>query len=398
MNRRFKLTTLALIFSISLFEMATDIYIPCLPEIMETFNTSEAYVQHTLSIYLLGFSLVGTLSGPLSDSLGRRPIFICGILLFTLGTVLCMLASSIETLIYARFLQGLGAGSSFVLGAPILKDLYDEKSMSRVFSLMGMIVTLSPMIAPMLGAFISTIWDWHMNFIVMTLLAVLAASFILFGLKETLPITERKPFLASSIFKTYLQLITTKRVICYILISGITYGSLWAWIPEAPFYLIEKLGVSKTHYAYYAAIGPAAYILGTLINQKFVIAYGTQNMLKFGLMIVLTGTTCLLLATSLFPKNLILIFGSFSIWCIGMAPLFANATAKSVNVLSNSRGSASALLNASEALLASATAYLISTVTNGTLVPPAIVILCGSLISCGLYYFFLSKEEALQQA
>ena len=122
-----RLTPILLMFAVLSFEMSTDLYVPSLPEMGSYFHVSDAAVQTTISAYLLGFALLGLLAGPLSDRLGRRPVMIGCMAVFSLGSIACWLAPSMSSLIASRFIQGLGAGMSMVVSTAILKDIYDEK-------------------------------------------------------------------------------------------------------------------------------------------------------------------------------------------------------------------------------------------------------------------------------
>src|SRR5476649_649095 len=110
-----RLTPILLMFAVLAFEMSTDLYLPSLPEIAQFFSVPDAAAQTTLSAYLLGFSLLGLVAGPLSDTIGRRPVILGSMSVFALGSICCWIAPSMTSLILARFMQGIGAGMTMVV-------------------------------------------------------------------------------------------------------------------------------------------------------------------------------------------------------------------------------------------------------------------------------------------
>lgn len=377
-------------FAILSFEMSTDIYLPSLPEMGRFFMAPDGIVQMTLSGYLLGFSLLGLIAGPLSDSIGRRPVILGSMATFAIASIWCWGASTMTGLIIARFTQGIGAGMAMVVSTAILKDIYNEKNFSRILSTMGMVIALSPMVAPILGGKIADIWSWKSCFFLIALIASAIWVSMAICLEESLSFEHRKsqkPFSSGLLLlETYGQLLKQRKVIMFSLISAITYGGLWAWIVEAPFYFINELGIKSANYGYYAAIGPGAYVLGTIFNRRCVAFYGVERMLACGLWLMATGAILTLLVTLYWPLSLVGLYVSFSLYAIGLAPVFANAATKAVSVIPSLRGGASALLNTFEMGISSLCTFIVSLFSNETLVPCAVMMLSCSLLCAALFF------------
>jgi DHA1 family bicyclomycin/chloramphenicol resistance-like MFS transporter len=381
-------------FAVLSFEMSTDLYVPSLPEIGAYFHVPDAAVQTTISAYLLGFALLGLLAGPLSDRLGRRPVMIGCMAVFALGSIACWLAPTMGSLISARFIQGLGAGMSMVVSTAILKDIYDEKNFSRILSTMGTVITCSPMIAPIIGGKIADAFGWKSCFFIIAGVVSVIWLSLLISLRESLSpkyrVTQKNQFSLWHLMKTYGRLLRRREIITFALISAITYGGLWAWIVEAPFYLINELGIKSVDYGYYAAIGPGSYILGTILNRRCVIFYGVERMLAVGLWLMILGAAFTLIATIYYPRSLVAIFVPFSFYGGGLAPVFCNAVAKAVAVIPSERGSASALVNSLEMGISSLCAFTVSFLSNGTLVP-CVLMMLGSGVICALMFASTTK-------
>jgi DHA1 family bicyclomycin/chloramphenicol resistance-like MFS transporter len=389
-----RLTPMLLMFAVLAFEMSTDLYLPSLPEMGRFFSVPDAAVQTTLSGYLLGFALLGLIAGPLSDSIGRRPVILGSMAVFAIGSICCWFAPTMTSLIIARFAQGIGAGMAMVVQTAILKDIYDEKNFSRIHSTMGIVIALSPMIAPIIGGKIADLWGWKSCFFVIAVVASTIWVAVAISLRESLSPEQRtaqkRGFSGRLLLDTYGQLLKRREIVSFSLISAITLGGLWAWIVEAPFYMINELEIKSVDYGYYAAVGPGAYILGTILNRRCVVYYGVERMLAFGLWLMISGASLALLSAIYFPHSLLALYSSFSIYSIGLAPVFANAVTKAVGVTPSQRGSASALVNTFEMGISSLCALTVSFFSNKTLVPCTIIML-GSGILCALMFCTTAK-------
>lgn len=391
---RHSVTSTLLMFTLLIFEMSTDIYISSLPEMTRFFQVTDAMVQTTVSAYLLGFSTLGLVGGPLSDRIGRRPVILTSITLFAISSITCWLAPSIVSLIIARFAQGMGAGITLVVSTALLKDIYDEKNFSRILSTMGMIIALSPMIAPLIGGKIAHLWGWQSCFLMIAVMAGIIWVTIILFLQESLKPEHRlstlNAFSSRHLLTIYGNLMRRPEIVAFALISAIAYGGLWTWIVEAPFYMINVVGIKNVDYGYYAAISPGAYIVGTFLNRRCVHFYGVERMLALGLILMTLGAGASLISTFYWPLSLIALYISFSIYAIGLAPVFANAVTKAIAVKPSQRGSASALLNMLEMGIASLSTLFVGIFTNSTLIPCMSIIL-GSSVLCTLIFITIQK-------
>ncbi len=160
-TKQARLITGLLIAIIAVTDMATDIYVPTLPTLVEYFETNVTTISWMISVALLGFCLSAPLYGPLSDSFGRRKIFIIGLIIFSFGNLACSLAFSVETLIAAQFVQGAGQTVGYVVGIAMVRDLYSREAFSKVMSFIHMVVALAPALAPIIGSYVGQYYGWQ---------------------------------------------------------------------------------------------------------------------------------------------------------------------------------------------------------------------------------------------
>lgn len=384
---------LMMILAILIIELSSDLHFPNLPEMAQYFGTQEHVVVMTISFYLLGFSILGFLSGPFSDTFGRRPVFLVGTALFAVSSYLCWDAQTVYQLIHARFCQGLSAGIIYVVSNAIIKDVFDDKVCSQIFSSIGMIVALSPAVAPILGAKIALYYGWQTNFKVILGAAIIGFVVPYLFLKESLPKGQRQVLSIRALPHRYLLLLKRPEVTGYALISGLMCGALWSWIAIAPFYFIEVIGVSAQQYGYYAAIGPASYIIGTFINQLCVCRVGVDRMLQWGMILSVLGVLLLIYAAFFYEALNVLLFIGLIVFCIGLAPVFSNSATMCVNVESYHRGAASAILTLFETSFAGAFAYVSSIMNNQTLQPAALLITFSIIASFLIYWWIKRKPQ-----
>lgn len=380
-----------LIFSIFIFETSTDIYVPCLPAMAHDFGASNTWVIMTMSSYLLGFALLGWVAGPWSDYVGRRPVFIFGLALFTVASLATIFADHIYTLIAARFFQGLGAGVSYVVSNAFIKDRFPARQCSRIFSMIGMVVTIAPMIAPILGAEIAQVYGWRATFYLIFGMAIISFIVSQAALPETLVAPNAHRFSLKRLVYDYQQAMRQDGVVGFSLISAMAYGGLWGWIAQAPFYFMEVMRIDSVSYAWISAIGPAAYIAGTIFNQVCVLRCGLAYMLRSGLMISMVGVVMLNAAVFWGASNIWLCFGAFVVYAFGLAPVFANAATYAVQVPPHMTGTASAILSTAEMFFAALSAFMISWFSQQTLVP-ATLIMTVAVFSCYGCYVWLGHR------
>ncbi|WP_439501725.1 MFS transporter [Aminobacter ciceronei] len=161
------------------------LFTPAMPEIVQAFGTTEAAVKMTLSLYFGGFAFAQLVCGPLSDGFGRRPITLAFMAIYLAASVLALMAPNIETLVVARFLQGVGAAVGVSVARAVVRDVFTHERSARIMNMIGILLALGPAIAPTLGGLTMELFGWHAIFVVMVLLGVVVMLVAIFALRET---------------------------------------------------------------------------------------------------------------------------------------------------------------------------------------------------------------------
>ncbi|HEY0303073.1 MAG TPA: MFS transporter, partial [Rhizomicrobium sp.] len=158
--------------------LSTDMYLPSLPDIARSLTASTAQVQLTLSAYLIGFAVGQIFYGPVSDRFGRKPVLLAALGLYAAATLICALSPSIDILIAARALQALGGSGCIMVARAIVRDLYSGARAGRELSVMGSVMAMAPVIAPMIGGVLQTAFGWRSVFVALMLVGIGGAATI----------------------------------------------------------------------------------------------------------------------------------------------------------------------------------------------------------------------------
>ena len=261
--------------------LTTDMYLPSLPDIARQLGASSAQVQLTISAYLIGFAAGQIIYGPVSDRHGRKPVLIGAIALYCAASLACALSTSIEMLIVARAFQALGGSGGIVLTRAIVRDIYSGAHAGRELSVIGSVMALAPVLAPIVGGLIQTAFGWRVTF-----LALVGAGFVGGGvvwrlLPETLNI-RAEPVSLPSMLRSYRIVGRNPAYLAYLAITSASYAGLFAWISGSAFVLQDLYGLAPFDFGVAFALGSVGYMTGSVIAARLVIRLGLDGVLGFG--------------------------------------------------------------------------------------------------------------------
>jgi len=268
-----------------LMPLAIDMYLPAMPTIAAEFGVSAGSVQMTLSAYVLGFAVGQLFYGPLADTLGRKPVILFGTVLFAVAAAACALSRTVEHLIYMRFLHGLSAAAASVVINALMRDMFTKDDFSRMMSFVVLVMTVAPLLAPILGGALLLVFNWHAIFWMMSIAALVASVLVMLYIRETLPPGLRHKFSLRTTIGNFGSLFRHKRVFSYMLASGFSFAGLFSFLSAGPFVYINLNGVSPQHFGYYFALNVVFLFIMTLINSRSVTRFGAQRMFRLGLII-----------------------------------------------------------------------------------------------------------------
>jgi DHA1 family bicyclomycin/chloramphenicol resistance-like MFS transporter len=314
---------LALSFLLGLQPVATDLYLPALPQMQQALQITQADAQWTLSSIVLAFGVSQMVWGPVSDRIGRRPVLLAGLSLFVLASAGTVLAQSLPHMIALRSVQGVGLAASVVCARAMIRDLYEPEAGARVLSkgLSGLGVIA--LVGPILGGLTAQHLGWRATLAEVGLFAFAGLVFIALALHETLPLHRRQRGMSLAQRVSQWHEISTQPMFrAYTALTSSTYGGLYVFLAASSFVFIQVLGVSKTVYGGIMASMSLGYLLGTVLCRARLRTMGLPDTVRLGTVLSmaaavwLIGLSGLCLALDWVPPAWLLMPG---LWCYAIA-------------------------------------------------------------------------------
>lgn len=392
--------TILILGALSAFgPLAIDFYLPAFPAMALAFGTDEQHVQLTLAAYFLGLSLGQLAYGPISDRFGRRLPLLSGVALFTLASLACAYAPSLEWLIGARFVQALGGCAGMVISRAVVADKCDAVGSAKVFSQLMLVMGLAPILAPMLGGLLVNTTGWQSIFLVLTGFSAAAGLAVALGLPESMPAhVPRQPL--SGALRQYARLVKDSVYLGHALTGGIAIAGMFAYIAGSPFVFIKLYGVPAEHFGWLFGTNAAGFILVAQVNARLLAKRGPAFLLVRAVWVYFLAGLTLLAVSAMRPDALWPLLIPLFICIASLGCIIPNASACAMNGQGARAGSASAMLGCLQFSIAAGAAALVGMLHDGSAVPMAMVIsLCGLLVvSVALLTRRLQNARALAQA
>jgi MFS transporter, DHA1 family, multidrug resistance protein len=302
-----------------------DTYLPAFTGIASTLGATPVQMQQTLSAYLLGFAVMNLFHGALSDSLGRRPVVLWGVAVFTLASVGCALSQNIAALVLFRAVQGMAAGAGIVVSRAVIRDMFPPAEAQRVMSQVTIYFGVAPAVAPIVGGLLYVHADWHSIF---WFLAVVGTALWLSNYKllpETLHLDQRQPFNVPNLLRGYWALGSNPRFLMLVLASGIPFNGMFLYVLSAPVFLGEHLHLGPTEFYWFFVLSVSGIMLGAYVSGRMAGRVKNKHQIRRGFVFMT--------AVSLLNVTLNLVFAPQAWWAIPLLSVYAFGWALMVPVV-----------------------------------------------------------------
>ncbi len=311
-------------------QFGTDIYVPALPEMVRYFNSTPSHLQWTITIYLLAFSFGQPLVGPLSDRYGRKPILVIGIAVFFLGSLLAVFTHALHVLDLARFIQGMGVTTVAIMLKTLAADCFTGLELVKVMSYALTAYGIGPIIAPVIGAYLTHYFSWHANFLALVVYSGFLLLLIIFSLKETNKDIRRHDL--KTIWKNNVLVMMNQQFLFTCISGGICFATVYSFNVLAPFTIQGELHYSILQYGYFSLMVGLAYLLGGLLNRVLIHYVSSAGIVTTGLIFSFIVATLMLISALIFPHALwiILIPSMILVFICGIVNPHFFATAMSI--------------------------------------------------------------------
>lgn len=324
--------------------LSTDMYLASLPDIARQLGASTAQVQLTISAYLIGFAVGQIVYGPLSDRHGRKPVLLAALALYCAASLACALATSIEMLIVARAVQALGGSSGIVLARAIVRDLYSGARAGRELSVMGAVMALAPVLAPIAGGLLQTGFGWRSVFFTLVGGGLIGAAIVWPMLPETLPARAAEPVSPASMLRSYRVVARNPAYLAYLGLASTGFGGLFAWISGTSFVLQNLYGLTPFQFGVAFAVGSVGYMGGTMLAARLVMRLGIDRTLGIGAAAMAGGGLGMVVALALGLTSAASLVLPMALYLAGLGMVLPQAIAGAMTPFPERAGAASALL------------------------------------------------------
>ena len=247
---------------------SVDAYLPAFPTIEATLGASLLEVQQTLTVYMLAFAVMSLWHGALSDAFGRRNVVLVGLIVFAVGTLGCASAHSVHYLWIFRIMQGISAGAGVVVGRAIIRDLYSDAPAARLLSMVTMIFSIAPAIAPVLGGWVVTLFDWRAIFLGLLVFSLGLLWVCWQHLPETVPKEQRQPFNPRFLAKSYWAIFSSVQFQMKSGVTAFNFGGMFLFISGAPVLLPVHLHLGPSDFAWLFVPAVGGIFLGALAANR----------------------------------------------------------------------------------------------------------------------------------
>jgi len=320
-----------------------DTYLPAFTGIAQAIGASPVEMQQTLSAYLFGFAVMNLFHGALSDSFGRKPVVLVGLVVFTLASVGCALSQHIGALVFFRALQGMSAGAGIVVSRAVIRDMFPPADAQRVMSQVTIYFGVAPAVAPMMGGFLFIHAGWHAIFWFLTGVGVVLFAIVWRLLPETLHDTQRQPFNVRNLLRGYWELAGNPRFLMLALASGIPFNGMFLYVLSAPIFLGESLRLEPGEFFWFFVLTIAGIMAGAFLSGRMAGKVKTTHQIRYGFVIMASVSIANLVLNLLFVAEAWWALIPLALYAFGWAMMVPVVTLLVLDLVPERRGMASSL-------------------------------------------------------
>ncbi|TOG50471.1 MFS transporter [Vibrio parahaemolyticus] len=368
-----------------LYPTAIDLYLVALPQIASDLSASESQLHIAFSIYLAGLASTMIFVGRAADYFGRKPVAMCGAVIFTLASMFAGSAETSDSFLIMRFFQGVGAACCYVVAFAILRDTLDEQKRAKVLSMLNGIICSIPVLAPVVGNLIMIKFPWPVLFTAMTMMGITIGLIACFVLKETLPKKAKRPLLDVSED-------TNESLYNHFFISRVVYTSLGvaailSYVNTSPMIVMDSIGFTRAEYSIAMAL-LAMVGMTTSFSVPFALSYFKQTTLMFTAQITTLLSAIVILAAYLNGDSSTLYMVGFTLISMGFSMGFGVAMSQALSQFSRKAGLASSMLGIGQVSWSALYIWLMATLGVSAVMMLIIALVASGVIGLSIILLF----------
>lgn len=363
-----------------------DTYLPAFPNIEASLNATSIQVQQTLTAYMLAFSVMILWHGALSDAFGRRNIILVSLAVFAIGTLGCAASHSIEYLWAFRIVQGVSSGAGIVVGRAIIRDVYSDVPAARLLSLVTMIFSIAPAVAPILGGWVVKLYDWRTIFLMLFAYSSLLLWYCYKKLPETLPPAKRQPFNPQFLADSYKRVFRSPLFQFKAGALSFNFAGLFLYVAAAPVFITKHLGLGPDQFAWQFVPAVAGIFLGALSANRLAGRITIPRQVFIGYLLLISASVANVAYHALFPPAVPWSVIPLFFYTFGMSMTAPGITLLILDLFPSIRGIVASCQSFTQTMLAAGVSGLIAPLLSQSVLWLAIGQLAFALTGLALWH------------
>ncbi|MBC5841885.1 multidrug effflux MFS transporter [Flavobacterium sp. F-380] len=358
-----------------------DMYLPGFSGIAKDLNTTVAKVSMTLSSYFIGISAGQLLYGPLLDRFGRKkPLFI-GLLVYILASLGCVYVNDIDTFIGLRFIQAVGSCAATVASVSMVRDLFPVRDTPKVFSLLMLVVGLSPMLAPTLGGYVTEYYGWHTVFFILMCMGIVILIAAQLGLPDSFTPDRTISLKPKPIISNFISILKEPQFYTYALTGAVAFSGLFTYVAASPIVFMDVFDVDAKTYGWIFAFMSLSFIGSSQLNSVLLKRFSSEQMI-YSALIIQSIISILFLVLAVYDllglyETIFMLF--LFLGCLGISN--PNTAGLTLAPFSKNAGSASALMGALQLGLGALVSFAVGVFVKDSIIPMVIIMTSTTILA-----------------
>ncbi|OXX39511.1 multidrug transporter EmrD [Vibrio sp. V09_P4A23P171] len=380
MSASFPLVKLTFLIAIltAVGQMTQTMYVPSIGHMAGEFLVSPASLQAVMACYLIPYGLSQFVYGPLSDRLGRKPIIIAGLLIYIAGSLLALFAHQYDWFLVGSFIQGLGIGCGGAMSRTLTRDCFSGAELHKANSLISMCVIFSPLIAPVLGGYLTESFGWRSSYLFLSLFAIAVVITMMTSMVETLPKATRRN---ESVANSYRYVLSDKRFQGYLICLVATFSGVAVFEAAAGVLLGGVLQLPATTVSLLFVLPIPGYLVGAALSSVIALNFNEKSALYVGLVAIALGSLVVFVPGVLGQTSALTLIGGATVYFLGAGILFPTATTGALTPLPYHAGTGGAVLGGMQNLGAGLATLLASAIPAHDQMPLGALMLLMSVFA-----------------
>ncbi|AZL86340.1 multidrug efflux MFS transporter EmrD [Aliivibrio salmonicida] len=380
MQKSYSLGTFSflIVILVAVGQMTQTMYVPSIGYMASEFKVSPASLQAVMAVYLIPYGLSQFFYGPLSDRLGRRFVILSGLGLYIVGALLALFAHDYTYFLVGSFIQGLGIGSAGAMCRTVPRDCFSGAELHKANSLISMCMMFSPLMAPVLGGYLTEAFGWRSSYLFLALFSIAVMIIMTTSMKETLPLEVRRK---EPVLKSYRYVLSEHRFQGYLICLVATFAGVAVFEAAAGVLLGGKLKLPATMVSILFILPIPGYLAGAGLSAVIAKRWSEKKSLDVGLVSIVFGSAIVLIPGIMGLTTALTLVGGAVLYFLGAGILFPAATTGALSPFPHHAGTAGALLGGMQNLGAGLTTMAASMIPANSQMPVGLIMFLMSLLA-----------------